>query len=238
MGVMNLVSWNCAGSFRTKFHALAQFDADLLVVQECEDPARSTHHGYREWASNYLWVGPNKNRGLAVFARKGIRLERLPLESGPLELFLPCRIDGTTSLLAVWAKQANSPTFQYIGQLWKYLQLYKQALATTPWLVVGDFNSNVIWDKWDRWWNHTDVVRELDALGMGSAYHQARAVTQGAEPEPTLFLHRNIKRPYHIDYAFLPRAWLNGCSVSVGKPAEWMKLSDHMPLSVTFNVGA
>jgi hypothetical protein len=235
---MNLVSWNCAGAFRTKFQTLAQFSADLHVVQECEDPARSTHDAYRAWASNYLWVGANKNRGLAVFAREGIRLELMQLEPGPLQLFLPCRINGSTSLLAVWTKQANSPTFQYIGQLWKYLQLHKQAFSSSKWLVVGDFNSNVIWDKWDRWWNHTDVVRELDALGLGSAYHHARGVAQGAEPEPTLYLQRNMKKAYHIDYAFLPKAWLTGCDVSVGSPSEWMERSDHMPLRVAFNAGA
>ena len=235
---MNLVSWNCAGAFRTKFHALAQFNADLHVVQECEDPAQSTHAGYRQWASNHLWVGANKNRGLGVFARDGIRLEKLPLESGALELFLPCRIDGSISLLAVWTKQANSPTFQYIGQLWKYLQLHKRELATPPWLVVGDLNSNVVWDKWDRWWNHTDVVRELDELGMSSAYHHARSVAQGSEPDPTLFLQRNIKKPYHIDYAFIPRAWLDGCDVSVGQHAEWIELSDHMPMRVAFDIRA
>jgi hypothetical protein len=238
LGVLNLVSWNCAGAFRTKFQALARFDADLHIVQECEDPARASHDAYRTWASNYLWVGENRSRGLAVFAREGIRLEMIPLEPGPLQLFLPCRINGSISLLAVWTKQADSPTFQYIGQLWKYLQLHKQAFAAAQWLVVGDLNSNVIWDKWDRWWNHTDVVRELDALGMGSAYHYARGLAQGSELEPTLYLQRNVKKAYHIDYAFLPKAWLKGCTVSVGAPSEWMEHSDHMPLCVAFNVGA
>jgi hypothetical protein len=235
---MILVSWNCAGAFRKKFQALAQFDADICVVQECEDPARSTHDDYRQWASNFLWVGTNKNSGLGVFCRSGIRLEMLCMDSGRLELFLPCRINDNACLLAVWTKQANSPTFKYIGQLWKFLELHKQTLATSPLLVVGDLNSNVRWDKWDRWWNHTDVVRELGALGTESAYHYARSVAQGAEPEPTFFLHRNTQKAYHIDYAFLPIGWLNGCSVSIGEAAQWIKLSDHMPVRVDFNAAA
>lgn len=235
---MILVSWNCAGAFRTKFSALAQFDADVYVVQECEDPANSTHEGYKQWASNYLWVGGNKNCGLGVFARKSVRLERLPLESGGLELFLPCKINDIACLLAVWTKHANSPTFQYIGQLWKFIEVHKHSLARTPLLVVGDLNSNVRWDKWDRWWNHSDVVRELRALGTESAYHHTRSVAQGAEPDPTFFLQRNLQKPYHIDYAFLPAAWLDGCSVSIGDAAEWITLSDHMPVRVAFNVAA
>ena len=235
---MILVSWNCAGALRNKFHTLATFDADLLVVQECEDPARSTHDGYRHWASNYLWVGDNKNCGLGIFARPNVRLEKLSLECGLLELFLPCQINGNACLLAVWTKQANSPTFKYIGQLWKYIELHRDSLTKMPLLVVGDLNSNVRWDKWDRWWNHSDVVRELESLGAQSAYHHARSVAQGAEPEPTFFLQRNIQKPYHIDYAFLPSAWLDGCSVTIGDAAEWIRLSDHMPVRVAFNLPA
>jgi exonuclease III len=233
---MILVSWNCAGAFRTKFRALTRLDADIYVVQECEDPARSKHNDYRQWASNYLWVGANKNSGLGVFGRSGIRIERLPLDSGKLELFLPCKINDVACLLAVWTKQANSPTFQYIGQLWKLIQLHGQTLAKAPLLVVGDLNSNVRWDKWDRWWNHSDVVRELGALGTESAYHHVRSVAQGAEPEPTFFLQRNPQKSYHIDYAFLPATWLNGCSVSIGDAANWIMLSDHMPVKVAFNI--
>lgn len=233
---MILVSWNCAGAFRTKFQALAQFDADLYIVQECEGPAGSTHDDYRQWAANHLWVGADKNCGLGVFGRSGVRLERLPLDTGGLELFLPCRINDSACLLAVWTKQANSPTFQYIGQLWKFIELHKQSLAMAPLLVVGDLNSNVRWDKWDRWWNHSDVVRELGALGTESAYHHSRSVAQGAETEPTFFHQRNILKPYHIDYAFLPKTWLNGCSVSIGEAVEWINLSDHMPVIVAFSV--
>lgn len=236
--VMIIMSWNSAGAFRTKFHALERFEADVHIIQECEDPERSHHVGYKEWASNYLWAGINKNSGLGIFARDGIRLEKLSLESGRLELFLPCRIDGSICLLAVWTKQANSPTFQYIGQLWKYLEAHKQELTGMPLVVAGDLNSNVRWDKWDRWWNHSDVVRELSALGVESAYHHARSVAQGAEPEPTFFLQRNLKKPYHIDYAFIPRSWLEGCSVRIGDADEWIALSDHLPLRVAFNTGA
>jgi hypothetical protein len=36
---LRIVSWNCAGGLRKKWHALAEFNADLLVIQECENPA-------------------------------------------------------------------------------------------------------------------------------------------------------------------------------------------------------
>jgi len=70
-----IVSWNCNGALRTKLHLLEAFRADVFVIQECEDPANAKSDAYRAWASNYLWVGTNKNRGLGVFAHSGIQLK-------------------------------------------------------------------------------------------------------------------------------------------------------------------
>ena len=38
---MKFVSWNCAGAFREKFEEIIKEDADIYVIQECEDPAKS-----------------------------------------------------------------------------------------------------------------------------------------------------------------------------------------------------
>jgi hypothetical protein len=230
---MKLVSWNCNGALRNKLTALADRQFDLTIVQECEDPARSSSAAFKQWASNYLWVGENKNRGLGVFAADGIKLEAAPIDPGGLELFLPCRISDDLLVIAVWTRQADSPTFGYIGQLWKFIQL---AAATS--MVIGDLNSNVRWDKWDRWWNHSDVVRELSGVGMESIYHHCRGVSQGAEPEPTFYLQRNPDKPYHIDYAFAPALWLPSSAADVGSAAEWLEFSDHMPLFVTIPYSA
>jgi hypothetical protein len=226
-------SWNCCGALRNKLHEVQMIGADVIVVQECEDPARTANEQYRLWASNYLWVGRNKNRGLGVFAKPHIRLSAADLDPGSLQSFLPCWIDNSVFLLAVWTQQANSPTFQYIGQMWKYLQVHGKSLPPESTLVVGDFNSNTRWDKWDRWWNHSDVVRDLSQIGLHSVYHYCRGVDQGHEVDPTFFLHRKPDRAYHIDYAFAPRSWLSRCTIEVGKPADWLPHSDHMPLTLT-----
>jgi exonuclease III len=158
---MRIVSWNCNGALRNKLHRLQALNADLCIIQECEDPLRCASEDYKSWAHNYLWVGANKNRGLGVFARSGIQLEAVPLDTAPLELFLPCKVMGSISLLAAWTREANSPTFRYIGQLWKFLQKHEQFLAAENAALIGDLNSNACWDVWDRWWNHSDVVRQL-----------------------------------------------------------------------------
>lgn len=86
-----------------------------------------------------MWTGNNKHKGLGIFARPEISMERLDWDSNSLELFLPCRINDDFNLLGVWTKQANSPNFAYIGQFWKYLQAYKEKLSAGKTIVCGDF---------------------------------------------------------------------------------------------------
>jgi exonuclease III len=232
---MRIVSWNCNGALRKKLVALRSYDADVYVIQECENPNESSCPDYRAWASNYLWVGGNKNKGLGVFAKPEIALASLDLDAGTLESFIPCTLNERFVLWAVWTRQANSPTFRYIGQLWKYLQKHKAALSGKDAVVIGDFNSNVCWDAWDRWWNHSDVVRELEELGIYSLYHAVKGEAQGSESSPTFYMHRKREKPYHIDYAFLSKMYLPSASLEVGNPSIWLEHSDHMPLFVQIN---
>jgi hypothetical protein len=107
---MRIVSWNCNGALWKKLGAQLALDTDVCVIQECEDPARCEVSECKAWASNGLWEGTNNNRSLGVFAKSGISLEKIGLDSCPLELFLPCIVSGKISLLAVWTREANSPT--------------------------------------------------------------------------------------------------------------------------------
>lgn len=231
---MRIITWNCNGAFRKKFHLLDSLNADILIIQECENPALSKDQNYKNWATNYLWAGENKNKGLGIFARPEIKLEPLNLEPNGLQLFLPCKAD-TITLLAVWTKEAGSPTFKYIGQLYKWLKLHKPILAKDKSIVIGDLNSNACWDVWDRWWNHTDVVNELSDIGIHSLYHTQTGLSQGAEKQPTFFLHRKLEKPYHIDYAFLSKQLLDNAKLIIGQVEDWLEHSDHLPLIVNIN---
>lgn len=230
---LRVVTWNCNGALRRKLERLAALQADVYVVQECEDPAQTKDVAYKTWGANHLWTGTNKNKGVGVFAPKELTLRAVSLDLAPLKLFLPCIIDGDWPLLATWTKQANSPNFGYIGQLWKFLQAHRAFLAHPRALLIGDLNSNTIWDEWDRWWNHSDVVRELSELGLESCYHRHFAEAQGRETQPTFFLHRSHEKPYHIDYGFSgPQRIVR--RVEVGAIPDWLGESDHLP--VTFEL--
>ena len=234
---MKIVTWNCNGALRKKFENLLDFDADIYVVQECENPEENGQKSYREWASNYLWIGDTKNKGLAIFAKEGIELTKLDwsnqYQDHSVKHFLPCRVNQDFNLIGVWTHRNNSPNFGYIGQLWKYLEVNKGKLETA--LIVGDFNSNVIWDEWDRWWNHSDVVNELKELGIESLYHKYTGELQGEEITPTLYFQRKIERPYHIDYFFGSQKFSKKIiKVEVGKVNSWLEVSDHMPILCEF----
>ena len=232
---MRIVSWNCNGALRKKLDPLLKLNADIYIVQECEDPSQCKDSHYVAWAENYLWSGKNKHKGLGVFCRKDILLTPLAWEAYDLESFLPCKINDTITLLAVWTRQANSPTFGYIGQLWKYLQMHKAKLPASQAMLCGDLNSNTCWDVWDRWWNHSDVVKELKQVGIESLYHLQIGEQQGKESQPTFCMYRKEDRTYHIDYAFLSKDLISSAELSIGKSEDWLEFSDHMP--VIFTIG-
>lgn len=230
---MKIVTWNCNGAFRNKFDKISDFNADLYIIQECENPFESGHKDYITWATNYLWIGDTKNKGLGIFARPEFELEKLDwinqFKNQPVKYFLPCRVNQDFDLLAVWTHRNNSPNFGYIGQLWKYIQVNRDKLNKT--LIAGDFNSNTKWDEWDRWWNHSDVVNELRELGIESLYHRFTGEQQGEETKHTLYFQRNLSKPYHIDYIFGSREFIERTqNLEIGQADPWLKLSDHMPI--------
>ncbi len=243
---MKIVTWNCNGALRNKINEIDSLKADILIIQECEDPEQSSID-YRNWAGHYLWIGKSKNKGVGVFAKKGHELKKLDWSGSykieglefshpsltwkteDLELFLPCKINDEINLLAVWTKAANSPSFGYMGQFWKFIQIHRTDLSQKKTIILGDFNSNSIWDEPDRWWSHSDVVRELKSSGLESLYHYQFDELQSKETTPTFYMHRKTKKPYHIDYTFLSADLLTSSKMEVGS-LEWLKVSDHVPL--------
>jgi len=235
---LKIVTWNCNGGFRKKFEKIFELDADIYVIQECEDPIRANHPNFQSWAKNHLWIGESKNKGLGIFVKEGIKLELLDWSDKYLDhtvkYFLPCRINRSFNLLGVWTHRNNSPNFGYIGQFWKYFKINGESMKDS--FIVGDFNSNVIWDEWDRWWNHSDVVRELGHIGLESLYHKFHGEHQGKESIPTLYFRKSKAQFYHIDYIFGPNNLLPSLSkFEIGKHEDWLYFSNHMPIVCEFS---
>jgi len=121
--------------------------------------------------------------------------------------------------------------------LWKYVQAHKKKIEKGNMIIRGDFNSTACWDVWDRWWNHSDVVRELSSIGLESVYHHYTGEDQGKESQPTFFMQRKLDRPYHIDYAFASAEIIQSSTISIGRAEEWLEFSDHMPIVLDVATG-
>lgn len=246
---MKIVSWNCNGGLRKKYHLLDALHADLLIIQECENPSESTSE-YRNWAKDYIWIGENKNKGVGIFARNnnvarplkwdssfkvnGLKStsKTLSWKTSDLRLFVPFVLNNHYTFLACWTKGKPDQVFGYMGQFWKYLQIHRNELTGNNILIIGDFNSNSIWDKPDRWWNHTSTVDELSDIGIESLYHYQFKESQGNETRATFFHQRKIDKPYHIDYAFLSKNLIGSSKIEIGSVIDWLRFSDHMPIII------
>ena len=236
---MRIVTWNCNGALRKKFQVLQELEADIYIIQECENPSETSSKEYKEFALNHLWLGDSKNKGVGIFAKPSIALEKLSWSNAfkdhSVKYFLPCRVNQSFNLLGVWTHKNNSPNFGYIGQFWKYLQVNLDNFDKI--IIGGDFNSNVIWDQWDRWWNHSDVVSILKETGIESLYHLSNSEEQGKESQPTFYLQRNLDKPYHIDYFFGSKWFVKNLKkLKIGELNKWLEISDHLPMTADFIV--
>ena len=105
-------------------------------------------------------------------------------------------------------------------------------------VVAGDFNNNPQWDKPNGPNNMARISQELLKRGLVSLYHHGTGLSFGAETQGTYWHYRDQMKSYHIDYIFVPTAWLkNMVSFDIGSFDDWCApgLSDHAPLSAEFN---
>lgn len=234
-----IVTWNCNMAFRRKQAQLLRYEPDVVVVQECESPSVNG-----EWSafSDWVWVGENEHKGLAVFTTGGRSVETPGVSERGGRFTLPVVVEGVGKFIAVWAmNDETTPQNRYIGQVYRALLDYRRFVdeGTT---VLGDFNWNVMWDESPKSrlvGDFSETVGLLAGSGLRSAYHEIRDVEFGNEDDPTFFMHKKRERAYHTDYVFVPNDWTNsGVRVEVGAYDEWIDASDHMPIVVDVSGGA
>ena len=226
---MRLVTWNCCrGPAPSKLPVLAALAPSVSVIPECPQPVDT---------NSMLWFGNNPRQGIAVAASGPYRISPAETRDVPPYAF-PVQVTGPTSflLLAIWSQR--NPDFRYVRAVIRAVEIYRDLIVSQPTVIAGDFNSNTIWDyKRPPTQNHSGLVQQLTSLGLVSAYHHFFGEAQGAESRPTLYLHRDPGKPYHIDYCFIPQAWATTLrSVEVGTDEPWAKYSDHRPLVVDIDV--
>ena len=247
--IMKIITWNCNGAFRKKYDFLNNFDWDIAVIQECENPAENKEfQKIMERCDSlkyFQWIGENKNKGLAVFSRSfpieiDKRFSKVSSEfcnygdsSHELRYFLPLKINGFT-IIGCWCHTGDDYIFRYIGQLWKYLLLNSDLIDSNT-IFVGDFNANKIWDYEHAWWSFSTVNKILNQKGLYSYYHLATKEDFGKEKQPTFFLHRDKEKSYHIDYVYGNPDFLKEITILKIPKNDEKVLSDHLPIYCELN---
>ena len=236
---MKLIAWNCNMAFRNKSHALSAFKADIYVISECEHPDKIKFSSKRSTPGNSVWIGDNKNKGLAVFAYGQYKLSLHRSYNPDIKLIAPILLTGGAidfTLFAIWANNPADKDGTYVEQTWKAIHYYASLLKRQHVILAGDFNSNTIWDRKRRLSNHSNVVAHLQERGIESAYHLFHQQQQGKEKHPTQYMYRHKDKPYHLDYCFASKELLAGVDlVNIGSHKKWAPYSDHVPVIVNFN---
>lgn len=234
---MKIITWNCNMAFRNKAAIILAEKPDILVVPECEHPGKLLFRPGTKKPTDSLWFGSNTNKGLGIFSYSKYRFKVHDCHDENLQMIIPIAVTGGKydfNLFAIWANNPTDPDGQYVEQVWKAIHHYDHLLADKATVLVGDFNSNTIWDRKYRAGNHSNVVKYLAAKDIHSAYHLQHNQEQGKEEHPTLYLYRHQNKPYHIDYCFISSDLVKKLrSVEIGNYADWIAYSDHVPVITT-----
>ena len=233
---MKIIAWNCNMAFRKKAEFILEQEPDILIIPECEHPDKLKFPSHIKLPLDVFWYGENQNKGLGVFSFGDLKIEIL--EHNPaFKFILPFKTYSEKVKLTVFAIWTQKPNLHdcYTEQVWNAVNFYGDILYDENVILAGDFNSNSIWDKPKRIYNHTNLVELLRTKNILSAYHHFHSQTQGKEKDGTLFMHRKADRQYHIDYCFASQNLIDKIgSVEIGTYGAWTKYSDHMPLIIDF----
>ena len=236
---MKIITWNCNMAFRKKADFILAYKPDILIVPECEHPKKLKFNDGIPKPTDNLWFGTNRNKGLGIFSYSKFRFKLRKTHNPKLKMVIPIAVSGGKydfTLYAIWANNPDDPDGQYVEQVWKAINFYSELLNNERTILVGDFNSNTIWDRKYREGNHSNVVRALENKGILSTYHLFHKQVQGQEIHPTLYMYRHKDKPYHIDYCFVSKDIADKIkSVEIGEFDFWSQYSDHVPVIITFN---
>lgn len=232
---MKIIAWNCCQKFETKKEHVIKLKPDILVVPECRKISENN--------SKYIWVGENLTKGLGVLAYSDYTLELHESYNPRFKYILPIKVKGPNDfiLFAVWThpveRGKDDLANDYVGQLRLALEYYENLLSEST-IIIGDFNMD---KNIEIKYGYKDPARIttlkkfLNEKGIESTYHVFFKEELGCETKPTLYQWRKKEKPYHIDYCFASKNFIEKLEkVIVGEYEDWIKLSDHMPIIIIF----
>ena len=224
---MKIMTWNCNLNLAKKYQYIESFDADILIIQECEKLKENYFSGRK-----FFWTGRIENKGLGVLIKTD-SASIDPSVDHNLINFLPIQSDDLR-ILGVWAYNHRAIKFgmEVSGNTIDAIRYYRDWLVkgSNKCIFGGDLNNSIIWDKRNNDNNFQNINSSLNDLGFESAYHLLSGEKFGHESEATFYHTKKESKKYHIDYLYTKS--LDVKSVNVGKYQDWIKLSDHCPMVI------
>ena len=224
---MKIMTWNCNLNLAKKYQYIESFDADILIIQECEKLKENYFSGRK-----FFWTGRIENKGLGVLI-KNDSASIDPSVDHNLINFLPIQSDDLR-ILGVWAYNHRAIKFgtEVSGNTINAIRYYRNWLVkgSNRCIFGGDLNNSIIWDKRNNDNNFQNINSSLNDLGFESAYHLLSGDKFGSESEATFYHTKKESKKYHIDYLYTKS--LDIKSVNIGKFDDWIKLSDHCPMTI------
>jgi len=212
-------------AYAAKQQAILSFEPDAVILQEC-----SQRDVKASGATFFHWVGTNPHKGLAVLGFGNHVYSIDASSTNTIPWFIPLRIDDMQlHILAVWS-HVKTKQERYVRLTHQAVDHYQSFLEKGSTIIMGDFNSNTIWDRNYSRQSHTALVEKLAQLSLSSIYHHQTQEIQGKETQATFYLYRHTDKAYHIDYAFISKALLAQTHLLIPDPPLWLTRSDHLPL--------
>lgn len=212
--------------YAKKSNQIESFDADVLVIQECEYLPSDYKTGYQ-----LFWVGNNDKKGLAVLIR-GANSFIVKKETNDFAYFLPVQTDFGL-VIGVWSFNRRAKKFgsNVSGYIVDALEVFETEISSNAKVVIaGDFNNGPRWDLRGFHRNNFRLIQsELTRRGFISAYHAAFSEEPGSEKLGTHFHQRNPEKRFHIDYIYSKGFRVAG--VKLEEFTNWKEFSDHVPLA-------
>ncbi|CAN5383978.1 hypothetical protein BH20BAC1_BH20BAC1_23730 [soil metagenome] len=172
-------------AFRKKAAFILTHKPDILIIIECEHPDKLLFTTDLPKPKDTPWFGKNQHKGLAILSYGDYRFKVLENHNDNFKMIIPIAVtEGhfDFNLFLIWAYNPDDTEGRYITQVWKAVSHYDELLTDRPTMLIGDFNSNTIWDyKKHRLGSHAGVIKQLENKKIFSTYHLHYNQIQGTE---------------------------------------------------------
>ncbi len=153
-------------------------------------------------------------RGDSVLAFSGYQFTIDPIHDLSIKYVVPIVVAGPSAfnLLAVWTKEDDEKKAMYIGQALAGANAYTSFIGGGPTVVVGDFNSNLMWDS------PTTIAMQMLWLPWRATVWLASIITwyqerQGTETRNTFYMYRALTAAFTSTTASFHAVGCHMCAV-------------------------